>query len=187
MTLSQPLWVSSTLSILCLDRHPSPIEISRPKPNNGNPCRAPSRAGNGAALAPFRALCSNSAPPQPKHMKRDVPSRSPIPLPDTRALLKGAKTKKRGRTANRNEASRQRSLLHGQDLDKTQDHKTTVKQRLAVGGGWWLVAVGGWRWAVGGGWRWLEVGGWWLVAVTGWQLAVKGGGRWAVGGSRGCP
>ena len=40
--------------------------------------------------------------------------------------------------------------------------------RLAVGGGWRLVAVGG-------GWPWLVVGDWWLVVVGGWRLAAVGG------------
>ena len=97
---------------------------------------------------------------------------------DTHTHLPGLslRGKKRVRNANRNEPSRERSLLHDQDMDKTQDHRTTVKQRSAVGGGWWLVAVGGWRlaagdswrWAVAGGWRRLVVGGdWWLVAISG--------------------
>ena len=78
-----------------------------------------------------------------------------------------------GCDANRNECSRGRSLLHGQVLDTTQDHRTTIEQWWAVGVGWWLVAAGGGRWAVGG-WWWRAAGGWWLVAVGGWRLAVGG-------------
>ena len=51
------------------------------------------------------------------------------------------KKKKRVRTANRNERSRGRSLLRGQDMGKTQDHRSTTEQRLAVGGGWRRLAV----------------------------------------------
>ena len=85
-----------------------------------------------------------------------------------RAVRKG---KKRGvRNTNRNGPSRRCFLLHGPDMDKTQHHRSTTEQYLAVGGGWRL-AVGGWRLivrggqglAVGGGWRWAGVGGWGLV------------------------
>ena len=61
-----------------------------------------------------------------------------------RAVLQGER--KRVRTANRNGRSRGRSLLHGQDMGKTQDHRSVVEQWLAVSGG-----RGGWRLAVGGG------------------------------------
>ena len=57
---------------------------------------------------------------------------------------------KKVRNANRNEPSRGRSLLHGPDTGNTQDHRSIIEQRLAVGGGWRLAAVGGWRLAVGG-------------------------------------
>ena len=57
-----------------------------------------------------------------------------------------------GRKANRNERSRGRSLLHGQDMGKTQDHRNGIEQWLAVGSGWRLAAVGGWQLAVGGWW-----------------------------------
>ena len=53
---------------------------------------------------------------------------------------------------NRNERSRERSLLHGQDTGKTQDHGSSVEEGLAVGGGWRrLAAVDGWQLAVDGG------------------------------------
>ena len=42
-------------------------------------------------------------------------------------------------------------LLHGQDMDKTQDCRSGIEQWLAVGG-WRRLAVGGWRLAVGGPW-----------------------------------
>ena len=62
--------------------------------------------------------------------------------------------KKRVSSANRTKRSRGRALLQGQDMGKTQDHRNGVEQRLAVGGGWWRLAVGGrWRLAVGGPWR----------------------------------
>ena len=68
-----------------------------------------------------------------------------------RAVLRAEKMN-RVRNANRNEPSRGRSLLHGQGMDTTQDHGSTIEQCLAVGGGWWLVAVDGGRWlAVVGG------------------------------------
>ena len=45
-----------------------------------------------------------------------------------------------------------RSLLHGQDMGKTQYHRSSIEQCLAVGG-WQVVAVGGgWRLAVDGPW-----------------------------------
>ena len=93
------------------------------------------------------------------------------------------------RNANRNELSQGHSLLHGQDMGKTQNRRNSVEQWLAVGR-WWLVAVGGWRLAVGGGgggWRLVVVGGWQLVAVAvvgGWVAAVGGGWRLAVSGWR---
>ena len=52
--------------------------------------------------------------------------------------------------ANRNERSQGCPLLHGQDMGKTQDHRNSMEQWLAVAGGWRL-AVGGWRLAVVGG------------------------------------
>ena len=58
---------------------------------------------------------------------------------------------KRVRNASRNERSRERSLLHGQDLGNTQNRRNSVEQWLAVGG-WRLVAVGGWRSPVSGWW-----------------------------------
>ena len=58
-------------------------------------------------------------------------------------------------------------------MGKTQNHRSIIVQWLAVGGGWWLVAVGSWHLAVV-----VAIGsGWWLVAVSGWQLAVGGGWR----------
>ena len=76
-----------------------------------------------------------------------------------RAVLKGGKVGVRN--ANRNEPSRGRSLRHGQDMGKTQNHRSSIEQWLAVGGGWRLVAVGGW----------------WLVAVGDWWRLVVGGPR----------
>ena len=70
----------------------------------------------------------------------------------TRAALQG---EKRVHNANENERSRGRSLLHGQDMDKTQHHRGSIAA-VAV-----AVAVGG-----------LAVGR--LVAVSGWRLAVGG-------------
>ena len=98
-----------------------------------------------------------------------------------RAILKGQKKKEaRVRKAIRTECSRGRSLLHGQDMGKTQDHRNrkSVEQRLAVGGR--RSAAGGWRrLAVGGGWRLVAVGGWWRLAVWGW---------WSLGAIlKGCP
>ena len=56
-------------------------------------------------------------------------------------------------TADNSERSRGRSLLHGQDMGKTQDHRNSVERWVAAVGGWRLVAVGGgWRLAVGGPW-----------------------------------
>ena len=54
---------------------------------------------------------------------------------------KGGGGKKRVRNANRNESSRGRSLLRGQDMGNTQDHRNGIEQRLAVGGWWSLGAV----------------------------------------------
>ena len=56
------------------------------------------------------------------------------------------------RNANRNERSRGRPLLHGQDMGRAQDHRGITEQWFAVGG-WRLVAVGGWRLLAVGGWR----------------------------------
>ena len=66
--------------------------------------------------------------------------------------------KHRVRNANRNERSRGRSLLHGQDIGKTQDHRKSIEQ---------LQMVGGWRLAVGGSRRLVAVG-------SGQPLAVGG-------------
>ena len=41
-------------------------------------------------------------------------------------------------------------------MGKTHDHRNRIEQWLAVGGGWWRLAVG--SWAVVGGWR-LAAGG----------------------------
>ena len=62
----------------------------------------------------------------------------------------GRQNKKRVHSADRNERSRGRSRLHGQDMGKTQDHRNGIDRWLAVGG--WRLAVGGWRLAVGGCW-----------------------------------
>ena len=53
------------------------------------------------------------------------------------------------RNANRNKRSLGCSLLHVQDMGKTQNHRNSIEQRLAVGGGWRLAAVGGW-WSLEG-------------------------------------
>ena len=84
----------------------------------------------------------------------------------SRGVLKGEK-KERVRNANRNERSQGRSLLHGQEMGKTQNRRNSIEQLLAVGGGWRLVAVGGWQL--------VAVGGWQLVAVGGSHLVVLGG------------
>ena len=82
------------------------------------------------------------------------------------------------RNANRNERSRGRSLLRGQDMGKTQYDRNGVEQWLAVGGGW--------RLAVGGGW-WLAVGSWGLVTVGGGGRLAAGS-WWSLGAVlRGCP
>ena len=60
------------------------------------------------------------------------------PLHPARVVLK--ETRRGVHNANSNEPGR--SLLHAQDMGKTQDHRTFIEQRLAVGGGWQL-AVGG--------------------------------------------
>ena len=76
----------------------------------------------------------------------------------SRAVLKGGE--RVVHDANRNEHSRGRSLLRGQDMGKTQTTETVLNNgwRLAAVGGWRLVAVGSWRLvAVGGGWRRLVV------------------------------
>ena len=72
----------------------------------------------------------------------------------------------RVRTANRSERSQGRSLLRGQDMGTTQDHRNRIEQWLAVGGGWWLAVGSGWRLAVGGGWWQLAVGGWWSLGAV---------------------
>ena len=43
-------------------------------------------------------------------------------------------------------------------MGKTQDHRNSIEQLLAVGGGW-RTAVGSWWWVVVGGWWRLAVGG----------------------------
>ena len=73
-------------------------------------------------------------------------------------------------------------------MDKAQHHRSIIEQWLAVGGGWWLVALGSRRLvAVGGGWRLVAVGDWWqLVVGDGWWLPV--GGWWSLGAVlKGCP
>ena len=55
-------------------------------------------------------------------------------------LSSKGKKKKKVRDANGNECSRGRSLLHVMG--------PSLLQRLAVGGGWWRLAVGGW-WSMG--------------------------------------
>ena len=81
------------------------------------------------------------------------------------AVLRG----KRVRNANRNERSRGRSLLHGEDMGNTQNHSNSIEPWLAVGGGW----------------RWMAVGSQWLVTAGRWRSAVGGGRRLAVGGPSG--
>ena len=61
---------------------------------------------------------------------------------------KQERKKERVRDTNRNERSRGRSLLHGHDMGKTQDHRNSVEQWWAVGGGWRLAVGGCWRLAV---------------------------------------
>ena len=62
--------------------------------------------------------------------------------PPVRAVLKGKKGGFRNTNRNnRNERSRGCSLLHGEDMGNTQNHRKSVEQWLAVGGGWRL-AVG---------------------------------------------
>ena len=64
------------------------------------------------------------------------------------------------RNANRNKRSQGCSLLHGQDMGKTQTTETVLNN--------------GWRLAAGGGWR-LAVGGWGLVGPTPCLLACYPG------------
>ena len=88
-----------------------------------------------------------------------------------RAVLKGGGGDLRN--ANRNDRSREHSLLHG--------HGTFSTSKV---GGWQLVVGGRWRVAVGGRWELavLVIGGSWLVGVGGRRLAVGGSWRLAVGG-----
>ena len=51
-------------------------------------------------------------------------------------LSLGNKKEGRVRDANRNGRPRGRSLLHSQDMGKTQDHRSDIEQWLAAGGGW---------------------------------------------------
>ena len=82
---------------------------------------------------------------------------SPPWQPSTRAVLKGGK--KSVCNTNTNERSWGRSLLHDQDMGKTQSHRNSIEQCSAVGGGWPLAISGWWRLAVGGSWRLVAVGG----------------------------
>ena len=70
-------------------------------------------------------------------------------------------------TPTENERSQGRSLLHGQDMGKTPNHRKSIEQWLVVDGGWRLAVGGGWRLAVGGGWRRLAVGGWGFMILGG--------------------
>ena len=78
--------------------------------------------------------CHNMQNKPPKHaanwQAQSVSNTSP-PGVSSRAKKKSL------RTANRNERSRGRSLLHGQDMGKTQDHRNRIEQWLAVGGWQW--------------------------------------------------
>ena len=58
-------------------------------------------------------------------------------------LKGGGGGRKRVRDTNKIERSRGRSLVHGQDMGKTQDHRSTVERWLTVGG-WRRLAVGSW-------------------------------------------
>ena len=62
----------------------------------------------------------------------------------SRAVLRGGVGEERVRNTNRNERSQGRSLLHGQNLGNTQNHRNSVVQCLAVGGGWRLAVGGPW-------------------------------------------
>ena len=74
-----------------------------------------------------------------------------------RALWRGVsgrgvlRSEKKRRLGNANRNVQGRCLLHGHDMGKTQDHRNSVEQWLAVGGGWLLVVGGGWRLVVVGG------------------------------------
>ena len=61
-----------------------------------------------------------------------------------RGCPKGVKGAGGVRDAHRNERSRGRSLLRGQDMGNTQHHRNSVKE--------WLAVSSGWRLAVGGPW-----------------------------------
>ena len=70
-----------------------------------------------------------------------------------RPVLKGGgEGKKKVRNANSDERSRGRSLLHGQDMGCPQNHRNSIEQWLAAGGGWRLAVGGGCQLAVGGPW-----------------------------------
>ena len=90
-------------------------------------------------------------------------------------MRQGCRDKKSLCYANRNEHSWGRSLLHGQHMGKTQDHRSGIGswRRLALGGWWQLAAVGAWRLVTaGGGWQ-LAVGGPWGLSLR--PLTKKGG------------
>ena len=69
---------------------------------------------------------------------------TPLLLPGS--SLRGKKKEERVRNDNRNDGSRGRSLLHGQDMGKTQNYGTVLnngRRLVAVGGGWRLVVLRG--------------------------------------------
>ena len=76
----------------------------------------------------------------------------PASMKDARKMKPATAQKKRVRNTNSNEHSRGRLLLHGQDMDKTQNHRNGAEQWLVVDSGWRLVVVGSWRLAGSGGW-----------------------------------
>ena len=100
--------------------------------------------------APEKALGCTGHCPSPLHGVGHPHSQAAPPQRYWRAMgwgggggmAQGFKGKK-VRDAKTNERSQGRSLLHGQDRDKTQHRRRSIEQWLAVGGGW--------RWAAGGG------------------------------------
>ena len=124
---------------------------SVPKRCQRSTTAAPGTAGRGtrrrappSTRSPVRRRRWAGARPLPE----DPPGQAAGELGAGLAVRRGAKQgQKKGPQHQRKWG---RSLLHGHDMGKTQNHRNGLAEWLAVSG-WWRLAVGGWRLVVIGG------------------------------------
>ena len=140
------------LPLFAQHRHPVPARVSRQIRQSHPPGAGWWLwvAGIDSFGAPRRRVALKTLPGRVTNARRRLTSsarhsfRSPHPHPGRLGPGLSLQGKKRKGFVTQTETNvHGDALLHGRDMGKTQDHRNSVEQFLAVGGGWRLVVLGG--------------------------------------------